>query len=374
MAKKRVAWITASPFVDTDIYIIPYLCDDFEISWFITKRTREKLDYEKEIQKLDDRFSDKRLKIEVVSIGERSRSRQTLSGYIALLSRIKKERYDLVYAVHADMPFFIPLLAKELSKKRTILAIHNVTVPKGAANEKLTRLYNGFALRHFKYFHVFSLSQYETITQQVHGKKVLYAPFVLKDYGVPKKKRTDNRVTFLNFGNIRDYKRIDVLIDAAQKAYEDTGIQLRVLLAGRCDDWEKYQNRIVYPELFDIRLGRVENKDIPDLFNEADYFVTPYQDIAQSGSLIVGINYEKPIIASRLPAFAEYVQDGVNGYFIDPADVLSLAGVIAGILKNQNKDYASLRESQRILKKEKFSPVVIAGKYREFLNEVIRNA
>jgi hypothetical protein len=38
--KKRIAWITPSAYMDTDFYIVPLLCDAFDIDWFILYRQR----------------------------------------------------------------------------------------------------------------------------------------------------------------------------------------------------------------------------------------------------------------------------------------------------------------------------------------------
>ena len=195
------------------------------------------------------------------------------------------------------------------------------------------------------------------------------APFLLKDYGNP----TNNKskvITFLSFGNIRDYKRIDVLINAAQNAYDKTKKLFKVIIAGNCDNWVKYQSLIRYPQLFDLRIGRVENDDIPNLFGESHYFVTPYQDIAQSGSVIVGINYECPIIASDLEAFREYVKDGETGWLIRPADVDDLTTVMVDILDTDNADYEKMRNRVRKIKVTEFNTQVIIHKYIAFFDSL----
>ena len=120
----------------------------------------------------------------------------------------------------------------------------------------------------------------------------MYAPFLLKDYGKAKHERTDTRITFLGYGNIRRYKRLDVLIDATERAYAQVKIPFRVIIAGSSDNWSEYQKHIIHQELFDTRIGRIPNEDIPELFVETDYVVMPYESIAQSGAMMVAMNYE----------------------------------------------------------------------------------
>ena len=195
------------------------------------------------------------------------------------------------------------------------------------------------------------------------------APFLLKDYGNSTNKKSEV-ITFLSFGNIRDYKRIDVLINAAQNAFDKTKILFKVIIAGKCDNWARYQAIIRYPQLFDLRIGRVENDDIPNLFGESHYFVTPYQDIAQSGSVIVAINYECPVIASNLEAFREYVTDGETGYLIKPADVEALTAVMIDILVSNNANYKNMRNRIKKIKDADFNSQAIIDKYIAFFDKL----
>ena len=122
--------------------------------------------------------------------------------------------------------------------------------------------------------------------------------------------------------------------------------------------------------MFDLRIGRVENDDIPNLFGESHYFVTPYQDIAQSGSVIVAINYECPVIASNLGAFREYVTDGETGYLIKPADVEALTAVMIDILVSNNANYKNMRNRIKKIKDTDFNSQAIIDKYIAFFDKL----
>lgn len=204
-------------------------------------------------------------------------------------------------------------------------------------------------------------------------KKCDYTPFVVMDYGKPKKDRNSKEITFLNFGIIRDYKRVDVLIDAAQSAFEKTKMHFKVIIAGSCNDWEKYSKKIKYPELFDLRIRRIEDDEVPDLFNESDYFVAPYQDIAQSGSAIVAINYNMPIIASKLPAFEEYIIDGETGYFIKPADKEELSSVICDVLNNHYNNIERQKVKIQKWKDEHFTAEKVSLDYIRNFEDVMNS-
>ena len=365
MDKKRIAWITPTSFLDTDIYIVPLLKEDFLIDWYILKKQSEKLDYEKEIKKISASIS-----VRIIDVGKRNRSLSAIKKYFSFLHKVGKSGYNLVYTAVSNYPYYIPLLAATQDKKKVVMAVHNVTVLKGGVRPQFEKLYNAFAIRYFQIFQTYSQGQFDSFKNIAPQKEVHFIPFLPKDYGEATITRRDKRITFLNFGHIREYKRIDVLIQAADLAYETTGIVFKIIIAGACANWDKYAELIKHRVLFDIRIGRVQNKDIPNLFEESDYFIAPYQDIAQSGALMVAINYEKPILASRLKAFEECVADGKTGLLFKPADVEDLSQKIIYVLRNNNEIYSDMKANVHELKHRKFSETVIVQKYKQLFDKV----
>lgn len=122
--------------------------------------------------------------------------------------------------------------------------------------------------------------------------------------------------------------------------------------------------------MFNLNIRKIDNSEIPNLFGRSHYFVLPYQDIAQSGSIVVGLNYNKPIIASDLEAFHEYVKDGETGFFIKPASVNDLTNLIVKILKEHNDIYPKLVKGIIELKSAKFSKTAIVKQYLNMFNSL----
>ncbi len=366
MVKKRICWISSPAFLDTDIHIVPLLTDSFDIDWYIFRSEKECMDFPKELDALANT-----LNIKIMITGKRNRSIETLRMYVKNLRAIAKCGYDAIYTAVANFPYFVPSVATLLDRNKVIMAVHNVHVPEGGTHYFFSKLYTAYTLHAFNFYQTFSESQKVELLKKAPQKRVEYIPFLLKDYGIAKEpSRNKSVITFLNFGYIRDYKRIDVLIQAAEKAYEITKKKFKVIIAGSCENWQKYAQMISYDFLFDLRIRRIENGEIPDLFAESDYFVAPYQDIAQSGSLMVAINYEKPIIASRLSAFEENVEDGRTGLLIDPASVTDLTKKIVYVLENHERIYPMYKSSIAKQKQEQFSRTAIAKKYIDYFNEV----
>ena len=269
------------------------------------------------------------------------------------------------------MPYYMIVLRKIVGNKNVLVGIHNVHVPKGGTMYLPSLLYNKYTLTAFQYFQTFSLSQKKELYKLIPKKYCGNVNFVLMDYGQPTTQKIGKEIVFLSFGYIREYKRIDILIQAAQSVYEKIEIPFKVIIAGSCDNWEPYNKLIKYPGLFDLRIRHIQDFEVANLFSEADYFVAPYQDIAQSGSAIIALNYNMPIIASKLEAFEDYIEDRKTGFLIDPANLEQLTEKITYILQNHAKIRTKLKENIEVCKYEKFSVEGVAKLYRKNFEAVI---
>lgn len=365
--KIKIVWITFNAFIDTDLYIVRELIPFYKITWYILKSGNDKFEYVNEIEEI---ALDPRIKVYKLQCGNRLRSLGCISFYNKILNEINGINPDIIYTSLAGAPYFIPILASKVDKRKAAIAIHNVHVPKGGSAYYFFKWYNSITIKAFNNYQTFSKDQFELLRKIIPEKNVCQIPFILKDYGAPHGQRKDHRITFLNFGNVREYKRIDVLIQAAQLVYEETEQMFRVIIAGKCEDWGKYQSLIRYPELFELHIERIENDMVPELFQEADYFVAPYQDIAQSGSSVVAINYGVPIIASRLPAFEEYIEDKVTGLLIEPANIESLKQVIKEIITTNAAGYTEMVKNLEEKRDRLFSVSAIVKQYKEFIDGI----
>ena len=363
--KKKIAWISQT-FVETDIYIVRLLCRTYDIEWHVLTQRGKSNEFERELHEMQS-LSGLRIVRESVY---RRRDPRSLRDFFNIFKSVKKGKPDYVYAGECGYPHALPLIKMLLGVSKVVVPVHNVKTPKGAVNYRFAKWNTGQILATYKNFQTFSKSQQELLRTLKPSKMVFYTPFLLKDYGAPSTTPSDV-ITFLSFGWIRRYKRIDVLINAAQAAYEQVGKRFVVEIAGNCEDWDSYCQLIRYPELFRTTIRRIKNEEIPDIFGRCHYFVTPYQDIAQSGSAIVGINYDKPLIASDLEAFREYVVDGADGFLMRPASVEDLTAIMVRILNDHEKIYTRLVEGVRKIKEEKFSPTAVVKAYTDMFENLI---
>jgi len=89
-------------------------------------------------------------------------------------------------------------------------------------------------------------------------------------------------------------------------------------------------------------------EDVADLLAAADLFVFPSLYEGLGGSLLEAMAYGLPIVASRLPAIEEVVEDGKNALLVDRASADALAGGIVEMLENGERARMFSRRSREI--------------------------
>jgi len=361
---KNIAWITAGCFIDVDIDVVPMLSNQFKISWFILGDINkgDKLRLET-IEKTNN------LQIKYCSIKAKWYTPMAFLEYIKHIKEARRQG-ELLYVDCGGSLSFYQALDLCSNKDKTILAIHNVKTPKGARFERLAQFNTWYALHRFKNFHTFSKNQYGYLKSKVSGKNVLESPLMLKDYGRPSVKNNNNVFNFLAFGHIREYKRIDLLILAAQELFERTQKRFIVTIAGNCKEWERYQRLIKYPELFDLHIEFIENEDIPNYFVLADCLVLPYQDLAQSGAITVAFKYNVPVITSDIEQFVEFNGNNDYGFRFKSCDVYDLSLVMEKALSLSDIELQQMKEKQRDFVEKEFSASFILKKYKSFIDSL----
>jgi glycosyltransferase involved in cell wall biosynthesis len=138
---------------------------------------------------------------------------------------------------------------------------------------------------------------------------------------------------FLALGVLARYKGLDILLEAwadfVRKAPHDPMPVL--VIAGNGPETEKkvledLSRRLkLRSETLHLDLRYIPASQIPLYQHAADVLLYPYRDITTSGALLTGLNYCKPIIASDLPPFREYLFAGENAMLVRPGDRGELA-------------------------------------------------
>ena len=122
----------------------------------------------------------------------------------------------------------------------------------------------------------------------------------------------------LMFGNMRGYKGFEEAVEALVAS----DANLHLVIAGRAGPYDPVAD-VAHPRITILK-GYVEDDDVARLFAAADFALFPYRRISTSGALLLSLTYGVPVIAPRIPALADLLQDGREGLVFDPADPAGL--------------------------------------------------
>lgn len=139
----------------------------------------------------------------------------------------------------------------------------------------------------------------------------------------------------LFFGQIKKVKKLDVLLQAMTDVDSDT----KLIVAGKVwkDNFDDYQKIIDNHKLSDkviIDIQFISDVKRELYFKIADLMVLPYQEIYQSGVLLMSMSYGIPCLVSDIPPFKEIISDQINGFLFESNNNKDLAQKINSILSN----------------------------------------
>lgn len=284
-------------------------------------------------------------------------------NWIKVGNQIRNKKPDMVVFAYW-MSFMAPCfgtIAKQIRKNhktRCIGLIHNMIPHEPNVLDKYLPPY---FVKQMDGFTTLSHAVIKDIDQfDKHNKPKSWAPHPIYDhYGelidkIEARKQlglsADGKYV-LFFGFIRDYKGLDLLIDAfGDLRLQDMGV--RLLVAGEFyGDPQPYLNRIRSLDISDIVI--LHNDYIPDnkvnlYFRACDIVAQPYKTATQSGVTQVAFHFECPMLVTNVGGLPEIVPDGKIGYVVNP-DAQDIADALVSYYKeNKEEEFtAGVREEKR---------------------------
>lgn len=146
----------------------------------------------------------------------------------------------------------------------------------------------------------------------------------------------DGPVRFLQFGKIKPYKGIDLLIDAFAAMPGELRDRAFIHVVGApyldVEELRSQAERLGVASRVTIDPRFVPDEDLPELFGPDAVAVFPYREIEASGVLSLALAHGRPVIASNIGSFAETIVDGVHGYLVPPDDGAALTQALCGMI------------------------------------------
>lgn len=251
--------------------------------------------------------------------------------------QIQKEAPD-VLITRFWIPFIGPSLgtiikqAKKGNQLKAISIIDNIVPHESRLGDR--QLSNYFT-KQIDEFVVLSKFVGEQLQDFITNQPVRFAPHPIYDnYGEIVDKQLaikhlnldPSKKYILFFGFIRDYKGLDLLLEAmATETLRKQDIQL--IVAG-----EYYSNEEKYQALIDQLKIRdqlelfnrfIPNDEVKYYFSAADLVVQTYKSATQSGISQIAMHFEVPMVVTDVGGLKEIVKHDINGYIVEknPTDI-----------------------------------------------------
>ena len=296
-------------------------------------------------------------------------------NWVRLGLRLKREKPDMVLMKYWT-PFMAPCfgtiarIARTNGVTKVVCQIDNVEPHEHHIIDKPCNHYYLGAVDGFVY-----------MSEQVHGELKAYtqAPAIFsphpmfENFGKAVERDEACKKIGINpaenytlfFGLIRDYKGLDLLLEAWAKWLPEGG---KLLIAGEFyASREKYialierlglQNRVVLHDRF------IADDDVKYYFSAADCLVLPYRTATQSGVTQIAYNFSLPMIVTRVGGLPEIVPDGRVGLVCEPdADLIATA-----MQQIYSGDTLSVMRENFAEERKRFSWAAMCDKLEEVYN------
>lgn len=267
--------------------------------------------------------------------------------WASLTGHLLRGRYDLfithwVHPVH--YPVFKCLFAamRLLTKTKICLIVHN-TLPHEPFPGDLEMTRSVFKMAHRLILHGKSEVQ-QAIDMKLPSDNIITAFHPIFDQFTGTFESQESirqhlglrKKVLLFFGFIRPYKGLEHLIEAFSalaSRYPDVSLLIvgehfmrekqeaaaQVKLLSHLSPDDPVRAQIVWIDRY------IPNEEVGRYFLAADVLIVPYLSVTQSGPLQVAYAFDKPVIASNLPAFQECVEVGQSGYLFLTGSVSDLS-------------------------------------------------
>ena len=175
----------------------------------------------------------------------------------------------------------------------------------------------------------------------------------------------------LFFGLIRDYKGLDLLLDAWGMLKREGKLEgHKLIVAG-----EYYSGKERYAEQIDalgirgdlVLMDRyISDGDVAKLFSAADLVVQPYRHATQSGVTQIAYWFDVPMVVTGVGGLRELVPDGKVGYVTEP----DAAAIAAEIDRFYREGKAAEFRANILRFRERFTWERMIGNFRSLYDRI----
>ena len=306
---------------------------------------------------------------------EKPRLRQPVRQFMAIASmlrQIRRFRPDVIHFQQGHMWFNLALPL--LRAYPLVITIHDPRYHVGDRDSRRTPqalMDFGFRRAGRVIVHGDALKRQVVSLFGIRDERVHVIPHVAIGSATVPASADDDGNTILFFGRIWKYKGLKHLIEA-EPLISRAVPNARIVIAGEGDDFEPYRRLMASPERFEVHNRFITTGHRNELFQQASVVVLPYIEATQSGVIPLAYSFAKPVVATRVGAIADAVEDGVTGRLVPPADTESLAAAVIELLRDPDGRRAMGTAGRQKLDAE-WSPQAVAQQSIDVYRRAIRD-
>lgn len=134
--------------------------------------------------------------------------------------------------------------------------------------------------------------------------------------------------TLLFFGLIRDYKGLDLLIEAMDRLDDSYQLLIGGENYGSFDKYETSIDQAAYPDNIHAFNRYIGDQEVPLFFSAADVCVLPYKSATQSGITSIAYHFDVPLVVTDTGGLKENVEPTGTGLVCPEISAEALAATI----------------------------------------------
>jgi glycosyltransferase involved in cell wall biosynthesis len=179
----------------------------------------------------------------------------------------------------------------------------------------------------------------------------------------------EGRKNILFFGLIREYKGLDILLEAFKML---PGEDWQLIIAGEpYGSFEKYQkiiDSIPGKDRISLSLKYIKDSEVTDYFSASDVAVLPYRSATQSGISSVAYHFEVPMIVTDVGGLKETIGDRGTGLVSPEGNPEAICKEILRFFSRPSIKEECIRNIR--IEKERLSWKTFARKLVDFIGQL----
>ncbi len=264
---------------------------------------------------------------------------QTVKACLSVNKKIRELKPSIIHFEIFSLRT-LGLIPRLVGKKHIVFSIHDA-VPHSGENHWKDRLSN-FLFKNLPvrktYLFYSSFTREEFLSHNgIHPDKCKKIGMPVYTFYPKLVKSEPGHKHILFFGRVSKYKGIPILLDAMPGIWNRFG-NIKLVIAGSGSLPEVSDHPVLKNnrDKIDFINRHIQNDELVTLIRNAIIVVCPYTDASQSGVMMTAFGLRKPVVATDVGSFREFIQPGINGYLAERPDPESVSDAISKSLHNNH--------------------------------------